>query len=219
MLGTDIFLFFLQYFLPIQEKITIFWIYVFCKFPIYGCVLNFVLLQTINKEYNYVLTIHTDQIFVIPFPFTQSAAVIPCCKSYIDKFLYLKKQNKMYLWDTNAQRGTFTIYMYMLLQSSRKLTLRKTFTIHMHCMCYYKAYTLLQSNHKLTLRKTLLKTMMEQEKMLNTFSNNKFYTLPTWKSMQTTISNLMKMAESLLNRYKQFLLFQQCFQETSIEDT
>ena len=31
---------------------------------------------------------------------------------------------------------------------------------------------------------------------LNPIPNDKFWTLPNWKSLQTTISNLMKMAES-----------------------
>ena len=65
----------------------------------------------------------------------------------------------------------------------------------------------------------------------NPFPNDKFHTLPNWKSLQTTISNLMKTAESSLNRektlwekgeiahYEQFHLFPQCFQKTCTADT
>ena len=38
--------------------------------------------------------------------------------------------------------------------------------------------------------------------IVNPFPNDKFYTLPNWKSLQTTISNLMKMAESSPNGSK-----------------
>ena len=56
------------------------------------------------------------------------------------------------------------------------------------------------------------------------------FKLPNWKSLQMTISNLMIMAESYPNRventvgkgeiarYKQFLLFPQCFQKTCTVD-
>ena len=58
---------------------------------------------------------------------------------------------------------------------------------------------------------------------LNSFPNNKSGTVPNWKSLQTTILNLMKMAENSPKGWKtwwekgeiahhgQFLLFLQCF--------
>ena len=36
---------------------------------------------------------------------------------------------------------------------------------------------------------------MESQGLLNTFPNDKFYTLPNRKSLQTTISNLMKVTK------------------------
>ena len=56
--------------------------------------------------------------------------------------------------------------------------------------------------------------------------NDKFLTLPKWKTLQTTISNLMKMTlagspsrwventvgKGEIARYEQFLFFPQCFQ-------
>ena len=65
----------------------------------------------------------------------------------------------------------------------------------------------------------------------NPFPNHKSKTLPNSKSLQRTISNLMKMAESSpkrventlekgeIARYEQFLLFPQCFQKTCTADT
>ena len=58
----------------------------------------------------------------------------------------------------------------------------------------------------------------------NPLPNNKFQTLPNWKSLQTTISNLTngrklsKRAENTVGkgeiaRYEQFLFFPQCFQK------
>ena len=41
-----------------------------------------------------------------------------------------------------------------------------------------------------------------QAQNINPFPNDKFQTLPNSKSLQTTISNLMKMAESFPNRSK-----------------
>ena len=38
--------------------------------------------------------------------------------------------------------------------------------------------------------------------LLNPYPNEKFYTLPNWKSLQMTISNVMKIAESSPNDYK-----------------
>ena len=35
---------------------------------------------------------------------------------------------------------------------------------------------------------------------VNPFANDKFFTLPNWKSLQTTILNSMKMAKSHLKR-------------------
>ena len=65
----------------------------------------------------------------------------------------------------------------------------------------------------------------------NPFQNDKFYTLRNGKSLQTTISNLMKNERKLtkwvenavgkgeIARYEQFLLFPQCFQKTCTADT
>ena len=65
----------------------------------------------------------------------------------------------------------------------------------------------------------------------NRFPNDKFWTRPNWRSLQTTISNLMKMVENSskwventvgkgeIARCEQFLLFQQCFQKTCAADT
>ena len=65
----------------------------------------------------------------------------------------------------------------------------------------------------------------------NPFPNDKFWTLSNSKSLQTTISNVMKVAKSSLKwvektvgkgenaRYEQFLLFPQCFQKTYTADT
>ena len=59
----------------------------------------------------------------------------------------------------------------------------------------------------------------------NAFPNDKFYTLPNSKSLQTTILNFMKMAvnsfkgykntagKGEIARYEQFLRFPQCFQK------
>ena len=59
-----------------------------------------------------------------------------------------------------------------------------------------------------------------------TLSQTTNFRLPKWKSLQTTILNLMKMAESSsqgventvakgqIARYEQFLLFPECFQKT-----
>ena len=67
--------------------------------------------------------------------------------------------------------------------------------------------------------------------LFNPFPNNKFWTGPNLKSLQMSISNLMKMAEISTNglentvgkeeiaRYEQFLLFPQCFQKTRTADT
>ena len=66
-----------------------------------------------------------------------------------------------------------------------------------------------------------------QLKTFNPFPNDRFYTLPNWKSLQRTISYSIKMAESSLNRwktlwkrrnYEQFHLFPFCFQKISTAD-
>ena len=72
-------------------------------------------------------------------------------------------------------------------------------------------------------------TLVSHERGIKPIPNNKFETLPDWKSLQTTISKLMKIAESSpventvekgeIARYKQFLLFPQCFQKTCPADT
>ena len=61
--------------------------------------------------------------------------------------------------------------------------------------------------------------------ILNPLPDDKFQTLPNWKSLQTTISNFTKMKKKLskqventvgkgeIAHYKQFLLFPQCFQK------
>ena len=65
----------------------------------------------------------------------------------------------------------------------------------------------------------------EKTRKFNPFPNDKFLTLPTSESLQTTILSLMKMAESSpkrwktlgkgeIARYEQFLFFPQCFQKT-----
>ena len=70
---------------------------------------------------------------------------------------------------------------------------------------------------------------------INPFPNDKFWTLPKSKSLQTIISNLMKVAEHSptwfakqventvgkgeIARYEQFLLFPQCFQKNCIGNT
>ena len=50
------------------------------------------------------------------------------------------------------------------------------------------------------------------------FPNNKFWTLPYSKSLQTTILSLMKRVENTLGQgeiaHEQFLLFPHCFQKT-----
>ena len=63
---------------------------------------------------------------------------------------------------------------------------------------------------------------------VNPFPNDKFYTLPNWKSLQTTISILTKNGRKLskrventvgkeeIARYEQFLLFLQCFQKACL---
>ena len=60
---------------------------------------------------------------------------------------------------------------------------------------------------------------------VNPLPDDKFWTLPNWKSFQTTISNLTKNGKKLstrventvgkgeIARYEQFLLFPQCFQK------
>ena len=60
---------------------------------------------------------------------------------------------------------------------------------------------------------------------VNPFPNDKIYTLSNSKTLQMTISNMMKMAENSKNcaeitvgkgeifRYQQFLLFPHCFQK------
>ena len=48
--------------------------------------------------------------------------------------------------------------------------------------------------------KSLENSMGKWEISLNPFPNDKFWTLPNWKSLRTTISNGMKMAESSANR-------------------
>ena len=50
--------------------------------------------------------------------------------------------------------------------------------------------------------------------ILKPFPNNKFYTLPDSKSLQTTISNVMTMAESSPNGQKTL-----CFQKTYTANT
>ena len=69
------------------------------------------------------------------------------------------------------------------------------------------------------------------KKGLNPFPNDKFQTLPNWKSLQTTIfkfdenvAKFSKMVEDTVGkgeiaRYEQFLLFPQCFQKTCTADT
>ena len=61
--------------------------------------------------------------------------------------------------------------------------------------------------------------------------NNKFQTPPSWKTLQKTVSNSIKMAESSpkpventvgegeIAHYEQFLRFLQCFQKSSPADT
>ena len=68
-------------------------------------------------------------------------------------------------------------------------------------------------------------------KGVNSFQNNKFQTLSKRKTLQTTIVELIKIAESCPNementvgkgeiaRHEQFLFFPQCFQKTCIVDT
>ena len=74
------------------------------------------------------------------------------------------------------------------------------------------------------LRKSMVYTHWSPR--LNPFPKDKFYTLPIWKSLQTTISNLTKNGRKLskqvektvgkgeIARYEQFLLFPQCFQKS-----
>ena len=62
------------------------------------------------------------------------------------------------------------------------------------------------------------------------FPNDKFLTLPNSKSLQTTVSNVMKMAEKFSKSventvgkgeiacYEQFLPFPRCFQKTYTAD-
>ena len=66
---------------------------------------------------------------------------------------------------------------------------------------------------------------------INPFPTDTFWTLPIPKTLQTTIFNLVEMAESSpkrventvgkeeIARYEQFLLFPQCFQKTFTADT
>ena len=77
--------------------------------------------------------------------------------------------------------------------------------------------------------KTLL--FGEIKTTVNLFPNDKFWTGPNRKSLHTSISSLMKMAEISMNGlentvgkeeiacYEQFLLFPQCFQKTCTADT
>ena len=44
-----------------------------------------------------------------------------------------------------------------------------------------------------------LKASADDKINFNPLPDDKFWTLPNWKSLQTTISNLMKMAESYSN--------------------
>ena len=65
----------------------------------------------------------------------------------------------------------------------------------------------------------------------NPFPNDKFQTLPNWKTLQMTISNFdnngwkfSKQVENTVGKgeiacYEQFLLFPQCFQKTCTTDT
>ena len=67
--------------------------------------------------------------------------------------------------------------------------------------------------------------------MINPFPNDKFWTLPNWKSLQTTILILIKNGRKIskiventvgkgeIAHYEQFLLFSQCFQKTLSADT
>ena len=70
-----------------------------------------------------------------------------------------------------------------------------------------------------------------REIQFNPFPNDKFYTLPNSKCLQTTILNLTKNGGKLskkientvgkeeIARYEQFLLFPRCFQKTCTADT
>ena len=64
---------------------------------------------------------------------------------------------------------------------------------------------------------------------INPFPNDQFETVQNWKSLKTTISNLMKMAKKFSKRvestvgkgeiacYEQFLLFPQCFKRLVLQ--
>ena len=72
--------------------------------------------------------------------------------------------------------------------------------------------------------------MVSKIKFFNSFPKNKFWTLPNSKSLQTTILNFdengkkfFKWVENTagkgeIARYKQFLLFPQCFQKNCTAD-